>query len=133
MKQINMFGAEFAPDKENQIYTTKIETPVYEPKNDKPHILELYDRSKTTRLIREITETDIDPEIKTFLVEAARRHTVFNYERIADYYAHAPKEVQALMEKSGLVIIDFERAIQLGYVRLCDEIRSQFLSEYGQE
>ncbi len=36
------------------------------------------------------------------------------------------------MEKSALVIIDFEKAIQLGYVRLCEEIRNQYLEEYGE-
>jgi hypothetical protein len=36
------------------------------------------------------------------------------------------------MEKSGLVIIDFEKAIQYGYVKLCDDIRNQYLEEYGE-
>lgn len=64
-------------------------------------------------------------------MDSARRHNVFNYEKIADYYAHSSKEMQNLMEKSGLVIIDFEKAIQYGYVKLCDEIRKQYLEEYG--
>jgi hypothetical protein len=65
-------------------------------------------------------------------MDAARRHNVFNYEKIADYYAHSSKEMQELMERSGLVIIDFEKAIQNGYVKLCDEIRKQYLEEYGE-
>ena len=40
--------------------------------------------------------------------------------------------MQELMEKSALVIIDFEKAIQLNYVKLCDEIRNQYLQEYGE-
>jgi hypothetical protein len=36
------------------------------------------------------------------------------------------------MEKSALVIIDFEKAIQLGYVVLSEEIKSQYLEEYGE-
>ena len=36
MKQMNLFGTEFAP-KENQKYSSKIEAPIYEPKNKKPH------------------------------------------------------------------------------------------------
>ena len=71
-------------------------------------------------------------EEKMFLIDAARRHNVFNYEKIADYYAHSGKEMQHLMERSGLVIIDFEKAIQYGYVKLCEEIRKQYLGEYGQ-
>jgi hypothetical protein len=61
------------------------------------------------------------------------RHNVFNYEKIADYYSHASPEMQALMERSALVIIDFEKAIELGYVRLCDEIRQQYMEEYENE
>ena len=128
MKQTTLFGTD-EPTEERK-YTTKIEAPIYEPKNKKPHLLELYDMSKTSRLIREIKMADISDQEKVFLIEAAKRHTVFNYENIADYYSHASKEMQNLMERSALVIIDFELAIQLGYVRLSDEIRTQYLEEY---
>lgn len=131
MKQINLFGNEFAP-KENQTYTTKIEAPIYEPKNQKPHIIELVDKSKTHRLIREIEQSNLDYEEKMFLIDAARRHNVFNYEKIADYYAHSSREMQHFMERSALVIIDFEKAIQYGFVILCDEIKDQYLTEYGE-
>jgi hypothetical protein len=40
--------------------------------------------------------------------------------------------MQHLMERSALVIIDFEKAIQYGYVKLCDDIRKQYLEEYGE-
>jgi hypothetical protein len=132
MKQINMFGQEYAPNQEDSKYSKKIETPIYEPKNQKPHVMSLYDKLKTDRLINEINNSKVSDEDKKFLIEAAKRHTVFNYERIADYYANSSKEVQNLMEKSALVIIDFEKAIQLGYVRLCDEIKTQYLEEYGE-
>jgi len=132
MKQINLFGQKFAPSTADQKYSSKIEAPIYEPKNKQPHILELVDKSKTNRLIREIEASSVNEDEKVFLIEAAKRHSVFNYERIADYYAHASKEMQHLMERSALVIIDFDKAIQYGYVRLCDEIRKQYLEEYGE-
>jgi hypothetical protein len=130
MKQTNLFNE---PEREQeQKYSTKIEAPIYEPKNKKPHTLELCDKSKTQRLIKEIEASELPLEEKQFLIAAAHRHTVFNYEKIADYYAHSNKEIQNLMEKSGLVIIDFEKAIQYGYVKLCEDIRSQYLEEYGE-
>ena len=132
MKQINMFGNEFQEDESEKKYSSKIEAPIYEPKNKKPHILELINKEKTHRLIREIDNSNLSIEDKTFLMDAARRHNVFNYEKIADYYANSNKEMQNLMEKSALVIIDFEKAIQLGYVKLCDEIKIQYLEEYGE-
>ncbi len=132
MKQINMFGNEFKQDEGEKKYSSKIEAPIYEPKNAKPYILELVDKQKTHRLMREIDSSNLSIEEKTFLMDAARRHNVFNYEKIADYYAHSSAEMQNLMERSALVIIDFEKAIQLGYVKLCDEIRTQYLEEYGE-
>lgn len=132
MKQTNLFGAEFAPKEEEQKYSSKIEAPIYEPKNLKPHIFELVDKSKTQRLIREIDASNLDIDEKIFLIDAAKRHLVFNYEKIADYYAHSSKEMQHFMERSALVIIDFDKAIQYGYVKLCDEIKKQFLEEYGE-
>lgn len=132
MKQINMFGQEFAPKKEDQKYSSKIQSPIYEPKNQKPHIIELCDKSKTHRLMQEIENSNLPYEEKMFLLDAARRHTVFNYEKIADYYAHASKEMQHLMERSALIIIDFDKAIEYGYVKMCDEIRKQYLEEYGE-
>ena len=132
MKQVNLFGQEFAPKKEDQKYSTKIEQPIYEPKNAKPHIIELCDKSKTHRLMKEIEDSKLSYDEKMFLMDAARRHLVFNYEKIADYYAHSSKEMQHLMERSALVIIDFEKAIEYGYVKMCDEIRKQYLEDYGE-
>ena len=126
MKQYAMFKSE---EKESK-YSGKIEAPIYEPKNKKPHLLELANKSKYKRLVREIKESNLSDEEKRFLITSATRHIVFNYELIADYYAHSSKEMQDLMEKSGLVIIDFEKAIQYGYVKLCSEIRTQYLEEY---
>lgn len=131
MKQVNMFGEEFKDNTEKK-YSSKIEAPIYEPKNQKPFPIELYNNSKSQRLINEIKSSNINEDEKKFLIYAATRHIVFNYEKIADYYAHSTPEIQNLIERSALVIIDFEKAIQLGYVKLCDEIRNEYLEEYGE-
>lgn len=64
-----------------------------------------------------------------FLKLAASRHIVFNYENIADYYAIATKEMQELMEKSALVIIDFDKALEEGFVVLNDKMRKLYEQE----
>lgn len=130
MKQMVMFGE---PEANEQKYSTKIEAPVYEPKGERPHLMTLCDDSKTKALIREINASSLEDEEKEFLIKAAQRHMVFHYERVANYYAHSSAEMQRLMEKSALVIIDFEQAIANGYVKLCEEIRGQFLEEYSDE
>ena len=60
---------------------------------------------------------------------AATRHVVFNYEKIAEFYAHAPAKIQRLFEASALVIIDFDDAIGGGYVKLCESLIEQYKAE----
>ena len=56
--------------------------------------------------------------------KAAQRHNVFNYKNIANYYANASEEMQELMERSALVIIDYEDAIRNGYVQLSSSLET---------
>ena len=111
-------------------YTGKIDAPIYEPKHDKPHLAALRDDMKTRRLMQEIDASGLREDEKEFLRAAAQRHTVFHYERIADYYAYSGPEMQRLMERSALVIIDFGAAIENGYVEVCERIRRQYMEEH---
>lgn len=131
MKQINMFGDEFEKKTESQ-YTSKIQTPEYTPKISKPHLLELLDDNKVNIIINEIKSSNILDEEKLFLIKAAKRHTVFNYQKIADYYSHASKEMQELMERQALVIIDFKKAYQYGYIKLAHDVANQYFDNYGE-
>ena len=99
---------------------------------DKPHYSTLTNDKKTQSLIQEIQKANISKEDKDFLIKAAHRHTVFDYGKIAEYYAHSDKEVQELMEKSALVIIDFNKAIEYGYVKLSDEVAEQYKDDYDE-
>lgn len=99
-------------------YTTKIETPIYEIKGDKPDVAELYDTTKTGELSSRIMKADLPDDVRGFLMAAATRHTVFNYEKIAEFYAHQDRDVQELMEQSALVIVDYNQAIENGYIKL---------------
>jgi hypothetical protein len=129
MEMLDLFGDEFSVQVEDTSgkYTKKVETPIYEPRGVKPHILELCDNEKTKRLIREIENSSLDEFEKKFLIEAAHRHSVFNYSKIADYYAHASKEMQELMEKSALVIIDYDKSIEYGFTKLTEELQKEYI------
>lgn len=131
MKQYDLFGNE-SLSKEDEKYSKKIKTPIYEPKNKKPHILELLDESKTNRIIAEIKTHDIPEDEKQFLIKSAQRHTVFNYQEIANYYSHAPKDIQKLMERQALVIIDFNKAYEYGYIKLAHDVANQYFDNYGE-
>ena len=74
-------------------------------------------------LLRNINNSTVSEEEKKFLKMAAARHIVFNYSKIADYYAHANKEMQELMEQSALVILDIDDAIANGYVNLSAKMK----------
>lgn len=121
---------------DNTLYTKKIDAPIYEMTGEKPEIKELFNFEKTEKLIERINLTKIKEEEKLFLIEAAKRHTVFNYGKIAEYYAHAEKDVQELMEESALVIIDFDRAMRNGFIKLTKEmgeIYSNDLQEFDDD
>jgi len=128
MTQFTMFGDESPVE---QKYSAKIEAPIYEPKGPKPHILTICNDAKTRALVREIDDSSLPEDEKAFLRLAATRHSVFNYETAANYYAHATPEMQQLMERSALVIIDFDSAIENGFVKLCEDIKTQFMEEYA--
>lgn len=104
--------------KKYERYNQSVNVPQYLPSVDKPDLSELANYDKYRELMREIESADIPEDIKEFLRMSATRHIVFNYARIADFYAHSDKAVQELMEKSALVIIDFNDAIANGYVEL---------------
>ena len=99
-------------------YTTKVNIPQYEPSDYCPSISEMMDTRKYEDLVIEINESSLPDEEKRFLRLAATRHIVFNYSKVADYYVHANKEMQELLEHSAMVIIDFIDALANGLVKL---------------
>lgn len=121
---MEQFGFELAKEMEDEQnkYTMKTNIPQYEIKGEEPDISELVDTSKTKELLEEIKQSSVPTEVKQFLKLAAYRHLCFNYSKIAEYYAHADKETQELMEQSALVIIDFGDAIRNGFVQLSEQI-----------
>lgn len=110
-------------------YTKKVDVPLYVPKYEKPNIFELFDHMKAMKLIKQINESNVTENEKRFLTFAAYRHIVFNFSKIADYYAHSNAEMQDLMEQSALVIVDFDKAIEYGYVALNNQLSNQYLEE----
>ena len=109
---------------QDEEYTTKIESPIYETKLVKPLETNLYNLDRYNKLIEDIDKTDITQEEKNFLYLAAGRHIEFSYSKIADYYAHSNEVIQSLMEDSALVIIDYKKAIDKGFVKLYETLET---------
>lgn len=108
---------------DNNPYTTEIKIPQYQIQGEQPEIDDLYDTKKTDELIDEISKSKVSKQEKAFLIEAAKRHNKFNYQKIAEYYAGASKEMQRLMEKSALVILDYADAIANGFIELSSRLK----------
>lgn len=108
--------------REVEKYTSKIDIPIYEPSGMDPNLETVIDLSKYEELLRDIENSGVKEKEKEFLRLAAARHIVFDYELIGDYYASAGEEMQSLMEKSALVIIDFGKAIENGFVRMSERL-----------
>jgi len=103
-------------------YTDKIKTPEYQPTQDEPPDLsELYDRGRYDDLLDVIESKDLPDELDRFMRLAAQRHVIFDYENIAEYFAHADAETQELMELLTLVIVDYEQAVEQGFVNFADD------------
>lgn len=109
------------PDEER--YTKKIVPPVYEPSSQKPMLSELYQNLQETQLLEKIKNTPMEQEEAEFLREAVHRLTRFDYKKIADYYANTENEgLKGIMEDLALVIIDYDKAIELGYIKLSNDL-----------
>ena len=109
-------------------YTTDVKIPQYVPSDYCPSISEMMDTRKYESLVAEINASSMPDDVKRFLRLAATRHIVFEYSKVADYYAHANKELQTLLEHSAMVIIDYNDALANGFVQL-----RQSLIELGEQ
>lgn len=122
---------DFADDEQNP-YTGKTEIPQYDVKGEQFLPTDLYDTTKADLMIKEIENSDLIEGEKQFLIAAAKRHIVFNYRKIAEYYASATPETQRLMEKSALVIIDLDNAIANGYAECSKAIEQMRKTEINE-
>jgi hypothetical protein len=128
------WGLDFiGEEQDDEKYTRKIEAPTYSPSNEVPEINSLVDVKKKQDMITKIQNANITQEEKLFLSTASNRHIVFDYSKIADYYSHASKEMQGLMEESALIIIDYNKAIENGYVKLSKNLAELYSQDHDEE
>lgn len=126
---IDDFGNDFGDQGDKSLYTNKKDTVQYEITGEKPNIIDLYDKTKYSELMNYIELLDIEEQTKEFLRIAATRFIVFNFKNIAEFYAHSDAEIQNIMEKLALVIIDYEDAIKQGFVKIKEEIEASCENE----
>lgn len=107
-------------------YSDKSDGLTYEPSSQIPAVSDVYSGDKVASLTEKIAASSVSDENKAFLFAAATRHYKFNYKFVADLYSHADTELQSLMEESALVILDYDRAVELGYAKLREVLKDDF-------
>ena len=112
-------------------YTKKVQSPIYEPtEKEPPTIKMLYDDERQKRLFEQIENSELDEEVKQFLILASYRFIKFYFTKIAEYYAHIENsEEKELFELLALIIIDYNKAIENGFVEMQSELEKLFRSE----
>lgn len=103
-------------------YARTLASPIYKIRGKKPALNKLFDTTRADAAREKIKNSGLSGPVRRFLHEAAGRLVEFDYANIAEFYAHADKDTQELMEELALVIVDAERAIELGYLTLTKEI-----------
>ena len=125
-----MEAAEAAENQDK--YSTETRIPQYTPSENAPAITDIIGTGKVDALLAEIEEANITESEKEFLRIAAYRHAIIDFDKVADYYAAASEEMQELMERSALVLIDLDDAIANGYTTLSDNLSEMMEDEINE-
>lgn len=116
--QLEDWGVDIPKD-ETESYQDMIdfEIPTYEPADQQPALSECYDDSQTSELLAKIDELDASDELKRMLRARAGFFTDFNFQKIADYYAHSDEPIKSIMKDLGLVIVQPREAFERGILQ----------------
>lgn len=103
-------------------YSFKIEIPEFNPSGKDVKIDELINIDKYVEIVNEIEikkeKKLINEEQYKFLVLGATRFLQFNYANIDEYYCKADKDMQEMIEKEMLVLIDVNNKFAESYLNL---------------
>jgi len=115
-------------------YVNTAQIPIYEPPADGrvPEPDELVVNCEEVDALVELVEAlDVPEEYRRVFRLAAYRFARIDFRRMADYYALADPAVRDVMERLALVIVDVDRAIEVGLIKLTNRLREILLDEHG--
>lgn len=120
-EQLEEWGLDIPKIKElNEEDLFDIQVPFYIPAEIEPTINELANLDKTNELINKINSLDINEDLKDLLKIRASFFTDFNFQKIADFYAKQPKEIQDIFKDLGMIILAPKEALEKGFIELSD-------------
>ena len=129
LSELKDFGMDFSDTdieestaRDKKKYSTKIGTVIYEPKQTNHSPKDLFvENTSFDKLIEEIENEDL----RKMLRHRASYFTVFNYSKIADYYAYqATDQEKRIFEKMALVLLDKDQLIENGFSKIAKEVLS---------
>jgi ParB-like chromosome segregation protein Spo0J len=120
-EQLEEWGLDIPKIKElNEEDLFDIQLPFYIPAETEPTINQLANLDKTNELIDKINSLDINEDLKDVLKIRASFFTDFNFQKIADFYAKQPKEIQDIFKDLGMIILAPKEALEKGFIELSD-------------
>lgn len=111
------------PNQTSNEYSQKLGEVVYEPKETKWKIKDLFE--KETKFDAEIEEIE-NEELKEMLRARVAYFHNYNYAKIADYYAYqATPEEQRILEKLAFVLLDKDQLVELGFSKIIESLTKE--------
>ena len=110
-------------------YSQKTDIPIYQIKGEKPSVSQCIDLFEVEKKIEKIENSNVSEDKKKMLKACAYRFAEIDFSMMAEFYAHEDEEMQSLMEDNALVIVDFDKAIELNLVKLDKRMKDIYKEE----
>lgn len=116
----------------HQKYTLEIKAPIYVPQEEKaPDLQKCYNTQKMQELQQKIKKYKhkLPKETYDFFIETSHRFVEYDFSNIAEFYTHQTAETQEIMEDLVLIIIDADKAIQKGILKINNEYINDIMNK----
>ena len=110
-------------------YSQKTDIPIYQIKGEKPSVDKCINLFEVEKKIEKIENSNVSEDKKKMLKACAYRFAEIDFSMMAEFYAHEDEEMQSLMEDNALVIVDFDKAIELNLVKLDKRMKDIYKEE----
>ena len=102
----------------NPYADSKIDNFIYEPHGDMPDIEQCVNLERMNEVLTKISTAKISKKERKILEVCAYRFAEIDFSKMTEYYCHATKAMQKAMEDDALVIIDYDKAREMGLVEM---------------
>jgi hypothetical protein len=104
-------------------FNQKLGEVLYEPKDTNHKTEDLYEWNQNKIKLQNQIEQIKDLKLRELLKARLSYFCIFNYSKIADYYAYqADKDTKILFEKLGLVLLDKDQLVANGFADLLNKV-----------